>query len=155
MNDDVLGELHYRHGWVRRYSIGLFGREWEVELLVPCDPGHAIEEVQREAFRRFDGARARLLSLAEETLLAYYLGLRDGYSARLGDLALAMVPPVRARADLARLVEPEAVIVQDPLGSLDRVVGLLCSCSWDPQLGVAVKFVNEVVSDVGVQDIVL
>jgi hypothetical protein len=37
----------------------------------------------------------------------------------------------------------------------ERVVGLLFDCSWDVSLGLAVKFINEHLSEVGTQDIVL
>ncbi|WP_425557580.1 DUF6985 domain-containing protein [Herbaspirillum huttiense] len=35
------------------------------------------------------------------------------------------------------------------------MVGVLFQCTWEPELGLAVKFVNEEVEEVGTQDIVL
>ncbi|WP_407665834.1 DUF6985 domain-containing protein [Mycolicibacterium aubagnense] len=35
------------------------------------------------------------------------------------------------------------------------MIGLLFDCTWEPELGVAVKFVDETVAEVGPQDIVL
>lgn len=56
---------------------------------------------------------------------------------------------------MGKLVRPTDVIVQETLGAPNRVVGLLLDCTWEQSLGVAVKFLNEEVSEVGPQDIVL
>jgi hypothetical protein len=153
--DELFGELRYDYGWVREYSLRLFGREQVVELAIVGDRESPIEEAQREAFRHFERSREAILGSAEVAILQYYLDLREDYRPRLGELAEKMTPAVNSTTDLSKIVTPTSVILPESFGTDGRVVGLLCDCSWDPNLGVAVKIVNEIVTEVGPQDIVL
>ena len=50
---------------------------------------------------------------------------------------------------------PTEIVVQQSFGAEERVIGLLFRCTWEPELGLAVKIVNEEIEEVGTQDIVL
>lgn len=156
MDDNLFGNLVYDYGWVGRYSYKLFDDLVNVKLVVPCDAGEEIEASQREAFSAFNSKRDSLIAQAEEAIFAYYQKVVEDYRDRLGDeYADRMAPKIRQLSELASLIEPTDIVIQQSFGSSDRIVGLLFSCSWDPELGLAVKFLNESVGEVGPQDIVL
>lgn len=64
------------------------------------------------------------------------------------------MPIISGKQDLVRLVKPTTLFVPEPLLLDDRVIGLLYDCTWEPELALAVKIVNETVEEVGPQDIV-
>ncbi len=156
INDDVLGTMTYRHGWTRDYEVLAFGENVGVRLTVPCGKGSDIEDAQRQAFVAFDKQKDALVKVAEKALLKYYEEVGPEYRERLGsEFADKMAPSISDLAQLKPLVQLNQVIAQRSFSSGDRVIGLLFSCSWEPELGAAVKFVNEEVEEVGTQDIVL
>lgn len=156
MEDTLFGAMEYDHGWVGRYSYRLFGELVNVSLAVPCDEGAEIEPAQREAFAAFNSKRDELVAQAEVAMFTYYQNEVEGWRDQFGaESADRLAPVIDRPAELASLVEATGIIIQETFGSGDRVVGLLFSCSWAPQLGLAVKFLNEAIEEVGPQDIVL
>ena len=86
----------------------------------------------------------------------YYLDNVEEYREKLGpEFADEMAPNIDGLDQLVPLIKPTELIVQQSFSSGDRIVGLLFTCSWEPELGLAVKFVNELIEEVGTQDIVL
>jgi hypothetical protein len=156
MDDITFGNLTYEDGWVGAYSYVFFGDTVTVKLFVPCDEGDDIENAQRAAFTRFDTAKSRLVSQAQHAIYEYYLSIVDEYRERLGsEFADTRAPILSAEDDIRKLVTPTELIVQQSLGTEERVIGLLFDCSWEPSLGLAVKFVDETIDEAGTQDIVL
>jgi hypothetical protein len=156
MDDATFGNLTYEYGWVGAYSYVFFGHTVTVRLFVPCDEGDDIESAQRAAFTRFDSAKSHLVLQAQRGIYEYYLSIVDEYRERLGSEFADTRAPVLAREDdIQTLVTPTELVVQQSFGTDERVIGLLFDCSWEPSLGLAVKFVDEVIDDVGTQDIVL
>jgi hypothetical protein len=156
IDDDVLGTLTYRYGWVREYEVISFGEPVAVRLTVPCGKGSNIEDAQRQAFAAFDKQKDSLVKVAEEALFKYYEDVGADYRKRLGsEFADKMAPLISSFAQLKPLVRLNQVVAQRSFSSGDRVIGLLFSCSWEPELGAAVRFVNEEIEEVGTQDIVI
>lgn len=156
MHDEILGELEYEYGWTRDYVVTIFGQIHQIRLIISCFDDEEIEACQREAFARFEARNVELLALAETAIFNYYNEIVEDIRARVGvEFADKMAPRVTKIGDLASLVQPEALIVQEAFGQEKRIVGLLLTCVWDTSLGLAVKFVNEQIEDVGTQDIVL
>jgi hypothetical protein len=155
IKDEAFGELRFEHLWVGDYRLQLFGREYPVRLLVEGDEGVPVEPAQREAYLRFEKRKDQLLKQAEDALFAHYQEVAPEYRAQFGRRADELAPELRDKQELARLVEPKEIFFQESYKPDRRVVGLLLECSWEPELGVAVKFVNEAVDEVGPQDIVI
>ena len=156
LSDPILGELTYQHGWVRDFSVNFLCEQHILRLIVPCDEGAVIETAQRDAFQHFEERRESLLQQAENTLLAHYMTIRDEKSKQFGlthsDL---WAPRITCLDQLSELVTPTEVVIQQTFGASDRMVGLLLECLWEQSQGVAIKFINEEVVEVGPQDIVL
>lgn len=156
LHDDIFGELSYDYGWSRIYKIDFFGDERQVELFFPCDEGESIELSQRRAYIKFNEFKDHYMSLAEEAIFNYYRGSVDEFRDRFGpEFADEMAPLIDGKLGMKEIVKPTQIIIQQTFGSEDRVVGIIYDCSWDPQFGLAVKFKNEVICEVGHQNIVL
>jgi hypothetical protein len=131
-------------------------KHYSVTLVVPCDKGGEIEPAQREAFTKFERAKDRLTSAAASAAYDYYLKIADEVRERVGPESADQIAPVIEKIDdLASIVTPTEFLVQQSYESDARIIGLLFDCSWEPSLGLAVKFENEHIVEVGTQDIVL
>ena len=156
MFDETFGDIEYDYGWVGTFSYHVLGQDAKIKLFVPCDDGDDIENTQRQAFERFGTSKERLSRLAEQAIFEYYVGIVDEYRERLGpEFRDRMAPVIFYPAQLSALVRPTEIVVQQTFGSQERIVGLLFDCTWEPSLGLAVKFVDETINEVGTQDIVL
>jgi hypothetical protein len=143
--DPVFGRLTYESGWTRPYAIPLFGRINHVPIVIAGDEDGEIEPSQQEAFKAFDTSKVELAQAAERALHSHYNNIREELRERTGGEPHNVPDFVRVRA----------VFFPETFGEEERVVGLLFDAAWDPSLGVAVKFVNEQIAEVGPQDIVL
>lgn len=156
MKDIVLGELSYEYGWSRPYSIEIFGDRYPVKLIIPCDEGDEIEDAQKNAFKKFEANRSGFVEASEESLFEYYRTIRDEYREKVGKAREdELVPVIESTQELKKVLTPKEVVIQQSFGTENRIVGILFDCTWEPALGLAVKFVNELINEVGSQDIVL
>jgi hypothetical protein len=156
VQDSVFGDVEYEYGWRRPYSYMIFGQCYSVSLIVFCHEGEDIDAVQREAFARFEGTRDRLAPVAADAIYDYYNECSREIRERVGlGFADQVAPLIDGVHDLPTIVKPTGVLVQQPLVDNERIIGLLFDCSWEPELGLAVKFENEILVEVGPQDIVL
>ena len=155
--DPVLGELSFsdESGWVGSYTYRFCGRNVTVPMELGGYDGEEIDPIQRTAFIRFDERKNELLANAEEAIFNYYSELLPDLREQFGESADEYAPAISEKENLAELVTPTSILVKQPLSSDDRIIGLLYDCRWDPSLGLAVKFVNEMIDEVGPQDIVL
>jgi hypothetical protein len=156
IHDPVLGDLTYHYGWVRDYGMRVFDAEVTVQLFIACAEDAEIEAAQRAAYEAFNGSKDALVEQAEPALFSYYTGivgeLREQFGAPLAD---EMAPLITRKEQLKSLLTPTQLFIQRAFGKPTRIVGLLFNCSWEPELGLAVKFVDEKIVDIGPQDIVL
>jgi len=156
MDDATFGRIEYDYDWRGEYSYSIFGNTYKVELVIPCDEGEDFESDQRQAFDNFRRDEANLVKLAQRAIYEHYLDIVDEVRERVGpDRADQVAPRITDEQDMARLVTPTELLVQRSFSPDERIIGLMFDCTWDPGLGLAVKFENEAVAEVGPQDIVL
>ncbi|MEN3225150.1 MULTISPECIES: DUF6985 domain-containing protein [Mycolicibacterium] len=159
MTDTVLGAIAYSEpgGWEGTYTILFLGREVTVRMaLGGWDEADPVEAVQREAVEQFTARKAELCGQADDALYAEYLQRQPELREQFGGDADRLMPIIDGKEGLSALVTPDFFQVPLPRrGLTDRVVALMYNCSWDVELGLAVKFVNEAVAEVGPQNIVL
>ncbi|GAA1089810.1 DUF6985 domain-containing protein [Tsukamurella spumae] len=158
-DDTVLGEIAYSEpgGWEGTYILPFVGRELTVRMaLGGWDEADPVEPVQRDAVEHFTARKAELCALADSALYGEYLRLRPGLREQFGDDADRLMPVIDSKEELSEIVTPDFFQVPYPgRGSTDRVVALMYNCTWDVELGLAVKFVNESIAEVGPQNIAL
>jgi hypothetical protein len=156
LKDQILGNLSYEYGWTRAYHCIFLGKKVSVKFVVSCDEGDEIEYSQREAFQRFDEKADAFLAQAEEAIFDYYQNNCQEYRDRFGiEFADEMAPIIHSQSQIGTIVLLTEIFIKQSFGANERIVGLLYDCSWEPSLGLAVKFVNECLDEVGIQDIVL
>ena len=66
-----------------------------------------------------------------------------------------IAPKLDSLTGLAELVKPTEFIVRRLRKNGKRRLGLLCDVSWDSENGLGIRIEDEVVEEVGYQDIVL
>lgn len=73
------------------------------------------------------------------------LGYNDGSNADFPDL--------HHIDDIIRLIQIEALII--PVSGIyeEKCVNLALSCTWDEENGVGIRFLNEMIDEIGYQDI--
>ena len=152
----MFGELAYYHGWKRAMNITLFGHEKTVTLNIEAEDDAEFEDAQVNAYHTFFGDKNRLLNLAEDAIFNYYLKVCEAYRQRIGEkLAKKMAPIISTKNEIATIVEPKQLIFPMVFDKDMKQVGLLLECTWEPEHGLAVKFEDEEIVEVGFQDIVL
>ncbi|WP_019240759.1 MULTISPECIES: DUF6985 domain-containing protein [Bacillus] len=153
---ETFGELSYDYGWKREIKLSLFGYERIVTLIIDGDDDAEFEEAQVYAYNSFFRDKDNLLRQAEDAILKYYLEVYMEYRERLGDqFADKMAPILSTKEEVAKIVEPKQLLFPMVFDEDIRQVGLLLECTWEPEHGLAVKFEDEEVIEVGYQDIAL
>lgn len=154
--DAVAGALEYDYGWCRQVNVNFCGESCAIKLAFAGDEDQELDPGQRDAFAAFWSLRDTLLSNAGTAILSHYKDVRSGVLARITeDDAKESAPLVENTSDLNRIVRLESLFFPEDFGTGARVAGLLAECSWDPSLGLAVRFEDEQIVGVGPQDIVL
>lgn len=139
--------------WERTIELTLFGQVQELQLAVNGNYADGFEMIQQDAYKRFTRKQKSLLRAAEKALFDYYHEYCEEYRDRFGEFADEWAPIVKTRSEFARIVKPSSLYF--PWATSSRTVGLLLECTWDTSHGLAVKFVDEEVAEVGSQDIVI
>lgn len=153
---EIFGELSYEYGWKREIKVNLFGDEIILTLIVDGDDDADFEGAQVSAYQQFFSVKDSLLKEAENSILQYYLEVYKDYRQRLGDkFADKMAPISSTKDEISKIVKPKQLMFPMVFNDDVRQVGLLLECTWEPEHGLAVKFENEKVVEVGFQDIVL
>jgi predicted DNA-binding WGR domain protein len=152
----VFGALERPRGllslWERPIDIPIFGGA-EVRLTVNGEYPDGVSQLQQNAYSRFMPKQKSLFRQAEKALFNYYQSICEDCRSQFGEYADQWAPVVRTMAQFSRIVTPTALYF--PSATSRRTVGLLLDCTWDSSHGVAVKYVEERIREVGSQDIVL
>jgi hypothetical protein len=153
----TFGELTHVAGnmWKRALQLNIFGQNWTISLSVDIDPKGGVEQNQVHAFAAFNSKTAAITAAAEKAIFQHYQTVCSEYRSRYGirDPSDERVPLIKSVKDLYRLVEPESVTF--PYVCPRPTFGILCQCTWEEEHGLAVKYEDGKVVEVGFQDIVL
>ena len=156
MNHDVFGELYYNNSWYKEIELNLFGNTRKMELIIEGEENGEFEEEQIEAYKKFMQNKEELLEMCEEKVYIYYQEVNFDYRERLGEqFKDKSAPIINTRDELNSLVDPRQVLFPMVFGNKVREFGILCECTWEEEHGLAVKYQNEKVIEVGYQDIII
>ena len=158
INDEAFGKLEYKNNfWRGKTTIKMFGVENEILLSVDAYENTDFSNVQKEAFLSFIQDMENIMNEAEKHIYDYYMENYKEYREMIDSKVEAdqVVPKIHSVSDLKRLVEPTELIVRRVRKNGKRRLGLLCDVSWDIENGMGIKMEDEVVEEVGYQDIVL
>ncbi|WP_121640587.1 hypothetical protein [Virgibacillus sp. Bac330] len=158
INDKLFGELEYKNNfWRGEMTIKMFNVERKILLSVDAHEDADFSNIQRDAFRNFIQDMNDIMSEAEKEVFEYYSENVDEYREMLEDESQAnkVAPKIDYLTGLTELVKPTELIVRRVRKNGKRRLGLLCDVSWDIEDGLGIKIEDEVVEEVGYQDIVL
>ena len=86
----------------------------------------------------------------------YYQNVCLDYRDRLGNEFKDKLAPIVSNQDrLNNLVDPKQILFPMTFGSDIREFGILCECTWEEEHGLAIKYQDEKVVEVGYQDIII
>ncbi len=158
INDELFGELEYQKNyWRGKTTIKMFDRDIKIMLSVDGHESADFSNIQREAFRNFNYDMKNIMDEAEQQIYEYYSKDVDEYREMLGNKTEAdnIAPKIDSILALKRLVKPTELIVRRVSKNGKRRLGLLCEVTWDIEEGLGIKIEDEIVEEVGYQDIVL
>lgn len=158
INDELFGELEYKNNfWRGEMTIKMFNVERKILLSVDAHEDADFSNIQRDAFRNFIQDMNHIMSEAEKEVFEYYSENVDEYREMLEDESQAnkVAPKIDSLTGLTELVKPTELIVRRVRKNGKRRLGLLCDVSWNIEDGLGIKIEDEVVEEVGYQDIVL
>lgn len=125
---------------MEKMKFDVWGREFELDVVLQHFPGEEVTDIQKQAYDNFISNSQMFFTECFEAIKNYCL--RE-YKDEVGEFD-----------NIFRYVVPVAVFVKNSV-TQRRVVGLLCNFRLDIEHGLAVKFVDERVDEVGSQDIIL
>lgn len=124
----------------REYEI--WGRRCKVKLIFDCYAGEDIDAIQEESIDDFE---ANIESYTQRGLKEIKKYIVENYKRNIDDLTIP---------NIFKYVVPKTVYVsKDP--SKKKVIGILCYFKFDDEDGIAVKFVDGQVEEVGGEQIIL
>lgn len=120
----------------------IWGRDCSVKLIFDCYEGEEIDSIQEEAIADFE---KNILEYTQNGLDALKKYLVQNYKKEIED---KLVP------NIFKYVVPKAIYVsKDP--SKKKVIGLLCYFKFNDEDGIAIKYIDDKVCDIGGEQIVL
>lgn len=156
LNHELFGEISYDLYWSGEQKINIYGEERDIILSIDGDENAQFQDAQKEAYSNFIHNIQEIMDTVEEAIFNYYQEIYVDYRDMVGaDEADKIAPIVEKKESLANLVTPTQLIVRRVRNNGIRRLGLLFDCTWNIENGLAVKFEDEEVVEVGFQDIVL
>lgn len=153
INDEVFGILNYDYLWEGKVKIKLYDIEYEVELGINGEDEEGISQLQRDSFVLYKLNENKIVNEIEKAIYNYYKSICK-YEREKNDVnILSKVPDIEECFEMKKIVEHIKVGIPE----LDdhREIGILFDCTWDYDLGMGVRIINEKVTKIGVQNDVL
>lgn len=158
INDNLFRKLTYeKNYWRGKTNIQMFNMDIEIELSVDGNEKADFSDIQRETFRRFYSDMKNIMKVVEKKIYEYYNENFEEYREMLANKSEAdkLAPRIDSILALKRLVKPTQLIVRRARKNGRRRIGLLCDTTWNIEDGLGIKIEDEIVEEVGYQDIVL
>jgi hypothetical protein len=134
-----------------------YGREQQVRLRFSLDTDQVEPTIQQwTAIESFLHEKGQIFSLLENQLFVYYRETRiEAQSYYEEGYFIEYYPPIACKNELDKLVSIDSIVVDYFDRKSSSYIAAIIDCTWDRELGVGVKFVDNIVNEIGVQDIVL
>lgn len=153
--DETFGVIEFDYYWEGSTEIEIYGKRRTIKLSIDGDDGGEFQDEQKTAFTNFNSRKKELLELAEIEIYKYYLSVYEEIRDMVGESADDVAPHINNKEDISRIVTPKELLVRTVHNNGIRRIGLLFECTWEPEHGLAVRFENENITEVGFQDIII
>lgn len=153
MEDELFGELSYDYLWEGKTKVKLYGNEYEVGLGINGEEDDRIAQIQKDSYIIYKKNENEITKEIELAIYNYYKEIYK-YEREKNDInILNKVPDVTNYLDMKKLITPIKLCI--PELDNDREIDILFECTWDFDLGMGIRIVNEKVTKIGVQNDVL
>ncbi|GDY25297.1 hypothetical protein AHAT_11870 [Agarivorans sp. Toyoura001] len=154
VNDELFGCLEYDDSWIGAVSLPFFSEVREAELVIECYEGEEITELQKRSFRHLLLDPTALMSEVNDKIFAHYKESYQEYRTKFGiDARDELAPEINSTDEMISIIDLKTVFLPQAPES-NMYLGIIYTCSWEPELGLGVKVVNGSIQ-VGTQDLVL
>ena len=123
---------------MNKQTIYIWGRKFELDVILECYPGETVLESQKQAFEQL--CAAGVINSALEPL-------KDYVAANAG---AQVTLPIE---NIFKYVMPKRIFV--PHSKKAALVAIMCNFKFDMEHGIAVVFENGQLKKIGPQDIIL
>ncbi len=131
MMDDVFGEMTYKYNWVKTDDIELWEKKYSIRVIAKAYENQDINEHQRKGYNYLKNNIDEISKSGLDKLIEFYKN---------------QISKDKSNNEIIELVEPKTIIFTQK----DKF-GILCSCSWDKEHGIAI-IINENKIYIGSQD---
>lgn len=155
MKDEVFGNLTYDYLWEGIVKIKLYGKEYELNLNIDGEEDEEIRQIQRESFIFYKKNENDIAKQIEEEIYNYYKSIYKYIRERNDINILKKAPDVTNYLEMEKLITPITLCIPYLDDDENREIDILFDCTWDFDLGMGIRIVNEKVTKIGVQNDVL
>ncbi|PFH68228.1 DUF6985 domain-containing protein [Bacillus nitratireducens] len=153
LNDSVFGKLEYGYGWVKDTIIHFWGKETKITLMIDGEEDDNFDEEQYVAYTSLMQNWEHLQQSFLQPILEYYKQKRHelGYDIEVNE----SYPLVETTDQILEMIDLDGIVV--PYGDLceGRGIRFTFNCTWDTENGLGIRMLNEIVTEVGYQDIAI
>ena len=153
----ILGELTFHYGWTKRMKLNIFDQEFSVEINIDADEDALFDENQIEAYQFFFKDLENRIQEAEKCVIEYFHSVVSDLLARDVDAGLKekWVLAENQASEIFKFLTVKQILFPMNFDEHTREVGLICDCVWDSENGIGIKYIDENLSEIGFQDILL
>ncbi|MBO3756293.1 hypothetical protein J5O02_04315 [Streptococcus suis] len=143
LNHNVFGEIIFdEFYWTKSISLKIFGELKTIEVAIDADEDAGFEREQVESYIEFFKNINHYIQLTEKGVFQYY-------NEKIADQPLTEIE------DIYPMVSIEQIFIPINTKPDMREIGFLGECSWEPEHGLGIRFINENITEVGFQDVLL
>lgn len=155
MKDELFGELSYDYLWEGKTKIKLYETEYNLSLNIDGEEDDEIRQIQKESFIYYKKNENDIAKQIEEGIYNYYKSIYKYIRERSDVNILEKAPDVISYLDMKKLIKPITFCIPYLDDDENREIDILFECTWDFDLGMGVRIINEKVTKIGVQNDVL
>lgn len=135
--DPAFGEMEYNHSWVKKESISLFGKSYEIRIAAEAYKGQEILDVQRQSYERYQSEYPEYIAEIPDVLLDYYISNYDSIAS------VVDIPKQINRENITRDLIVKLIRVKTVYFDRNGQYGWLCDCAWDDEHGISIILSTE------------
>lgn len=157
INHEVFGELEFDYGWVKNIELNIFGEKRVLQIVIDADEDAEFEDAQLKSYEDFFSDIHRRIDEAEQAVFKYYQNESPNFRAQYDNEEdiKKFAPEISGKKELYNLVTPKQIMFPMVFDESQREAGFICDCSWEIEHGLGIKFENNVITEIGFQDILL
>ena len=118
IKDNVFGEMIYKYNWTKTDEIELWGNKYPIRIVAKAYENQDINDHQRKAYDYFKNNMDEISKTGLDKLFEFYNN---------------QISNNKTKDELIKLIEPKVIVFTQK-----DEFGILCSCSWDKEHGIAI-----------------